>query len=136
MAFNIGALAGAMQGNSNNAPRSGTQPLPGSDTSVLERLRQLAAMNQQTSLSGPAAVQMTQQAPGYSYQYRPGIGLPQGQQYGVMAQDLERTPAGASVVQQGPNGVKQVDTGRLTMQNTAAIGELANNLDQLKRYRG
>jgi hypothetical protein len=51
-----------------------------------------------------------------------------------MAQDLERTPAGRSVVMPQPDGTKMVDTGRLSMQNTAAIGELGNEIEKLKQY--
>jgi hypothetical protein len=83
------------------------------------------------------AVQMAQRTPGQSFQYvNPSApGAAPGRQYGIMAQDLERTPAGRSVVVQQPNGTKMVDTGRLSMQNTAAIGELGNELERLKRYR-
>jgi len=102
----------------------------------LTRLQEIARENQSRGLQAPA-VQMAQQAPGYSFQYRnpSAQGAAPGQQFGVMAQDLERTPAGRSIVVQQPNGTKMVDTGRLSMQNTAAIGELGNEIEQLKRYR-
>jgi hypothetical protein len=35
-----------------------------------------------------------------------------------------------------PDGTKMVDTGRLSMQNTAAIGELGNEIEKLKQYGG
>jgi len=103
----------------------------------LLRLQEIARENQMRGLQAPA-VKMAQQAPGYSFQYRnpSAQGAAPGQQFGVMAQDLERTPAGRSVVVQQPNGTKVVDTGRLSMQNTAAIGELGNEIEQLKRYGG
>lgn len=103
----------------------------------LARLKEIAGQNSGRGLQAPA-VQMAQQAPGYSFQYRnpSAQGAAPGQQYGVMAQDLERTPAGRSVVMPQPDGTKMVDTGRLSMQNTAAIGELGNEIEKLKQYGG
>jgi hypothetical protein len=136
----LGSAMNQQGGSRRQQPQMANPPT----TDTLERLKQIAAMDQQRgldSVSGPGAVQMAQQAPGYSFQYKsPGQpGMPPGQQYGVMAQDLEKTPAGRSVVQEGSDGVKRIDTPRLTMQNTAAIGELANRideqpLDKLRRY--
>jgi hypothetical protein len=143
--MDFGSLLGGLTGKAGGG-RQQPQAAAPATTETLERLKQIAAMNNQRglgSISGPDAVQMTQQAPGYSFQYRnPGQpGMPPGQQFGVMTQDLKKTPAGRSVVQEGPDGVERVNTPRLTMQNTAAIGELANRLDEqpldkLRRYGG
>lgn len=70
-------------------------------------------------------------APGFSYEYRDpnAPGAAPGRHFGPMAQDLERTgPAGASTVIEGPDGRKQVDTGRLALVNTAAISDLQRRL--------
>jgi len=70
------------------------------------------------------------QARGYAYDYKdPSLGP--NNQVGPMAQDLEKTAA-SGAVSTGPNGMKQVDPGRLTMTNTAAIGEQQRRLDALE----
>jgi hypothetical protein len=71
-------------------------------------------------------------APAYSYKYknpqtpgaRPGIN------YGPMAQDLEKTPAGASVVGK-KNGRKYVDTGRLSMITASEVAKQRREIDAL-----
>lgn len=72
-------------------------------------------------------------APGYSYEYKdPGApGAAPGRHVGPMAQDLERTAA-ASTVRDTPTG-KQVDTGRLSLVNTAAISEQQRKTAELER---
>lgn len=72
-------------------------------------------------------------AQGYSYNYKDpqAVGAGPGMHYGPMAQDLEKTPIGASVVQAGPDGTKKVDTQRLTMANTAALAEQQRRMDQI-----
>lgn len=70
--------------------------------------------------------------PSYSYQYVDPERFGRGPQVGVMAQDLERTPAGSTVVRPAPDGTKMVDSGKTTMLNTAAIGELARRVQQLE----
>ena len=52
-----------------------------------------------------------------------------------MAQDLEKTPL-ANTVQEGQDGVKRVDTGRMTMANTAMISDLSRKLDKALEYMG
>lgn len=79
------------------------------------------------------AVKTVRAAPGYSYQYKDpeAMGAAPGRQFGIMAQDLEKTPAGRSVVKPGPNGAKMVDTSRLTMVNTAALNGIQKQIDRL-----
>lgn len=85
------------------------------------------------ALSGAPATAGTdlRGAKGYSYEYKnpnqPGAAP--GTQYGPMAQDLEKSPATAASVMDTPNG-KMVDAGRLTMTNTAAIGEQQRKADE------
>jgi hypothetical protein len=73
-------------------------------------------------------------ARGYSYEYKdPSMpGAAPGRHYGPMAQDLERSPATASTVQTGPDGVKRVDTPRLTLTNTAAISDQQRDIQAIK----
>ena len=70
-------------------------------------------------------------AQGYSYQYKDPTapGAAPGTQFGPMAQDLEKTAAGAFAVGNGPTGQKYVDPGRLSMVNAAGLGEQQRRLD-------
>jgi hypothetical protein len=70
-------------------------------------------------------------AQAYSYKYKDPNqpGAAPGQQVGPMAQDLEKSPATAPTVETRPDGTKQVNTPRLTMVNTSAIGEQQRRLD-------
>lgn len=75
-----------------------------------------------------------------SYDYKPGI-LAQGEgdpgrQYGLLAQDLARTPQGASVVERGPDGLLRVQIPQLAMMNTAADAEQQREIDRLKKKVG
>ncbi len=57
-----------------------------------------------------------------TYNYKnPAMG--EGPQLGVMAQDMEKSPLGASAVSQGPNGMKQIDYGKLFPAITAALAD-------------
>jgi hypothetical protein len=59
-----------------------------------------------------------------------------GQQYGLMAQDLERSAMGAAMVQEGADGLKRVDVGRAALGSLAAASLLAKRLDKLERKGG
>ena len=65
----------------------------------------------------------------FSYKDSPGR-----KEYGIMAQDLEKTPLSDSVVDT-PGG-KMVDTKRITMANTGMITELSKKLDKVMDYIG
>ncbi len=82
-----------------------------------------------------AAREAVRAAPGSFYKYKdpsiPGAGP--GKKYGPMAQDLERTPAGRTVVVNAPNGTKMVDTGRLSMLNTAALASMDAEIADLRK---
>ena len=69
---------------------------------------------------------------GHKFNYKSSPGQ---EEYGVMAQDLEKTPL-ANTVQEGQDGVKRVDTGRMTMANTAMISDLSRKLDKALEYMG
>jgi hypothetical protein len=65
-----------------------------------------------------------------SFEYKAGAG-PGGHRVGVLAQDLERTPAGAALVQETPQG-KVVDTNQATMANMAIAAEQEQRLRRLE----
>lgn len=69
-------------------------------------------------------------AQGYEFAYRDPEQFGQGKYVGPMAQDLENVPG---VVKEGPSGMKQIDAPRLTLANTAAVSELQNELDDVRR---
>lgn len=74
-------------------------------------------------------------AQGYSYEYKDpkAPGAAPGKHFGPMAQDLEQTPAGASVVATDPKtGMKSVDTDRLSLVNASAISEQQKRIDDLE----
>ena len=70
-------------------------------------------------------------AKGYSYDYKnpAAPGAAPGRQFGPMAQDLEKTAAGAFAVGNGPTGQKFIDPARLTMANTAGLSEQQRKLE-------
>lgn len=68
-----------------------------------------------------------------SFNYKQGVGEdPRAQQYGVMAQDLEKTPMGASVVRDTPMG-KMIDTDKATGAQFAALADHQDQLNDLRR---
>jgi hypothetical protein len=82
-----------------------------------------------------AVDEMHAKAPAKTFEYRPGYGPP-GRREGVMADDLERSELGRSLVSRDPaTGMRRVDTPQLTMANTAEISLLRNELQQLKAGR-
>lgn len=75
----------------------------------------------------------------HAYEYTPRAqaqGQPPGTHYGPMAQELERTPAGASTVVQAPDGTKHVDTSKLAMLHTSALADLHNRVQRLEQSGG
>jgi hypothetical protein len=82
------------------------------------------------------ASEMARSTPGFAYKYKQGVPgeNPEDQQYGVMAQDLEKTPMGKATVMDTPTG-KKVDTKKLTMVHQAMFHDLQKQLDSLKGAR-
>jgi hypothetical protein len=72
-------------------------------------------------------------APGYRYRYKDGFGEDPGVEHaGPMAQDLERGPFGKALVKKGTDGLRRVDTSRLSLVNHAALASMRSELDALK----
>jgi hypothetical protein len=79
---------------------------------------------------GRSALATARSAPAYTYEYRdPANG--EGPKVGPMAQDLERTPLGNTLVKETPQG-KAVDGGRAGLVALSAAGEQQNQLDALQ----
>jgi hypothetical protein len=89
---------------------------------------------QAPQLTAPPALD----APASRYEYRDpsSPGADPGEHYGPMAQDLEKTPAGASVVSEGPDGKKRIDTGRLALVNASETSKQRKELDALSAAIG
>jgi len=74
-----------------------------------------------------------------TYEYKdefkgmPGAGG--GEYTGIMAQDLEKTPAGKGAVAMGPDGLRRVDGAKLAALNTAALSRVVKDVDKLKGAR-
>lgn len=102
-------------------------PAMAEDMARMQRTGREPVSDQAASLASLA------QTPGYSYRYKEGEGEdPNRRHVGPMAQDLERTPVGESVIQTMPDGRKAIDTGRLSLVNSTATGELARRLANLE----
>ena len=67
----------------------------------------------------------------YRYRDPKHPGRRAGLNYGPMAQDLQKSKIGRTVVVEGPGGL-YVDTGRLALADHAAIAELARDIERLK----
>lgn len=66
------------------------------------------------------------------YNYKPGYG-PGGSRVGPMADDLEKNPLTASLVTEGPDGLKRVDVGGLAALATAASAEQEGRIRALEQ---
>ncbi len=66
----------------------------------------------------------------YAYTYKPGMGEdPSKQRFGIMAQDLEKTPMGKSVVVDTPGG-KKIDVPQATGVQFAALADIHDRLQR------
>lgn len=70
----------------------------------------------------------------YLYDYKdPSYpGADDKEHIGPMAQDLEKNPVTKDAVNEDENGIKHVDTNRLTLSNTALIADLAKRLADIE----
>jgi len=67
---------------------------------------------------------------GFEYKYKKGLGEP-GKKFGIMAQDLEKSELGKTLVVETPIG-KMVDTGHASLGALAAIARLQKRLEKLE----
>ena len=63
------------------------------------------------------------------FDYKPEFGGEKNQ-YGIIAQDAEKTPVGDSFVEQDANGHRMIDTNKATMVNMAALANQQKILDR------
>lgn len=83
--------------------------------------------------SDPAVRQFLDAIEPYTYQYKSPAYGPPGQHVGVMAQDMEKSPLGATAITHDPlTGMKQIDVPRATSLSLAGIADLANRVARLE----
>lgn len=86
--------------------------------------------------AGSDAVEAMRQLEPSTFEYKPEFkgapGAGEGEYTGIMAQDLERTPAGAGTVTRGPDGMRRVDGAKLATLNSAALSKVVKDVDKLK----
>jgi hypothetical protein len=68
----------------------------------------------------------------YKDEFKGAPGAGSGEYTGIMAQDLEKTPAGKGAVSMGPDGMRRVDGAKLSTLNSAALSRLVKDVDKLK----
>lgn len=113
-------------------------PPTGSDARSKEKIASLsdALMRSQAAMYGaPSPIQQTlRSTEPYAFNYKASNGYgedPSQRHVGVMAQDLERTPAGAGMVKNTAKG-KMIDGKQATGFNLAAAADLQKQMDELK----
>ncbi len=106
------------------------------DGGTMQPYRSAYQVSDERAKEQSAALDMVDEAPGYSYEYKDPARHGYGQHYGPMAQDLLKTPAGASTVAQTPDGTLAVNTPRLTLVNTAALHSMhQDNQSQFEKLK-
>lgn len=93
---------------------------------------------QNISPAGQDIESMLDELDAYRWDYRPGE-APEGERkgrVGVMAQDLERSPLGRTMVHEGPDGMKRVDQDRLLTAAIAAAVDLHERVRKLESRKG
>lgn len=92
---------------------------------------QMYAQAQGMKEASPSEAMLRQLRP-YSYNYKPESGEdPNRRQFGIMAQDLERSDMGASLVHDTPKG-KMIDAGKGVGVALAATSDLQKQIDELR----
>lgn len=87
------------------------------------------------------AMETIRKAPPKEYEYAPQFrgrpGFDAGRHVGPMADDLEKTPLGASVVERDPSGMRRLANGgdRLSVINTAALHDLDKRVGRMEKKR-
>ena len=101
---------------------------------------QLSDRNEKTgyAMSDEEAKEAIDETPGFSYRYKDpeAMGATDGLQFGIMAQDLEKTPAGRSVVKKQPDGTRMVDTSRLALLEAGAMNALSKEVAEIRKLVG
>ena len=108
---------------------------------IAPKTTKLSDMNAKNMIRDNSTVNAMSNIDSYIFRYKPEAqklykgrsGVDNDVHVGVMAQDLEKNPVTASTVSTDPvTGYKQIDTGELTLANTAVISDLAKEIKENK----
>lgn len=129
----FGALGRSLQGGGRSLDMPAYQP----QNFTIQRPMQISDERQKTSLNPQEAApaQMMDKLRPYSYEYKQSTGLSPGRHYGIMAQDLEQSPMGASAVRQTPRG-KAIDVAESTGLHFANESNLHQRLKAIEDKLG
>jgi hypothetical protein len=133
VASGSGTAAGIAKAAASSDIRAKTAIAP-AGPQIANAFRGVARANEQAGRIANTEVQYPDvSSSSYLYRNPNAPGAEPGRHYGPMAQELEQTPAGASVVRTMPDGSKGIDTGRLSLLNASQTGELTRRLDRLEQ---
>lgn len=133
----FGQIASGFQGAMSGGLGSAVNPITGQPWFLSdERMKNYSSDKRAKAGAdggGSAALEAFENAPGYSYKYKnpDAPGAAPGKHFGPMAQDLERTEAGRTVVETGPDGKKMVNAPRLALLEASALSALNEKVDQV-----
>lgn len=110
------------------------------DRPASARRRSAAQIGQRLEASDRETMaELAENAPGYTYEYSPqyrgGPLTPSGEQFGPMAQDLEQSELGRTMVTDTPAG-KVVDTNRAALGSLSLAAEANRRVDELEERLG
>lgn len=74
--------------------------------------------------------------PEYQAKYNGEFGVDNDEHIGVIAQELAENPITSSAVKQNEEGNLMVDTGEMTMTNSAVISELCKRIEAIEKVLG
>ena len=115
------------------APQAPRVPTPMADP------RMAGALNAPAPMTPQGMDATTRNMKGQTFHYTPEAQqkyeLGDEPNYGVMAQDLAKTPLGRHVVRRGPDGVMMIDQQKATGAQFGMIGRLGERLDALEGKR-
>jgi endosialidase-like protein len=120
--------------------RTGAYPRPPEQVVSDEKAKNVSNLSQALSKTKDQRYPLTEemsQLPAYSYNYKAPYDqmYGAGQKVGPVAQDMEKVAPVAHTVQQGPDGMRRVDTGQLALSNTSAISEMSRRLKELEAQK-
>lgn len=128
---------GFARGGGSDSPWSVPDPLGyGAIAALDDAQRRQGGQVTMPSPRGEAARDMLEKTPAYSFQYKEPERFGEGQQVGLMAQDLMKSPLGRSMVKKSPDGTLLVDSSKVAMATAAATANMQRDIEKLKQAGG
>jgi len=124
-----------------NVPQGAGMALGGYLGSDERAKTDISPLDKLEAFADSPANELVRKSPGYSYRYTDGASRslgedPSVEHWGPMAQDLEKSKIGRSLVRQGKDGIKRVDVGRLALTDHAALHTMRRELDTVREILG